>query len=169
MVAFYGSTNSQFSHLHAVSGPGARLAALEAGQTDAAILALTESYIAEDGPYTLLATMDEIEAGVPNTYNAMQPFLDENEAAVEAFVRGIERAVAAWSQDPDAVVPIIVERMGIEEDIARRVVSDTTFPEDGVITDAQAEITVELMLAIGEIAEPIQPDAFVDRRFMGSD
>lgn len=152
-----------------VSGPGARLSSLLAGQANAAILAQAESYEAEDEGFVQVATLDDLPAAVPNSYNSMRSLLDERPEAVEAFIAGIECASDAWDSDVDSVVPIVSEFSGQSPEIAERLVTDSTGrdPECGEIREEDAQLVIDMLQESGDITGDLQPDDFIDDRFIG--
>lgn len=152
-----------------VSGPGARLAALEAGQADGAILALVESYQAEEQGFIKVAGLEDLPAAFPNTYNAMRDLLDERPEAVQAFVNGIECAIDAWDNDVDAVAPLVADFTGYDEDLARRFIEDSRGrdPECGAVAREDSELVIEALKATGDLTKDLTHDDIVDDRYIG--
>jgi len=152
-----------------VSGSGARLSSLLAGQGDAAILAQAEAYEAEAQGYVRLAGLEDLPAANPNSYNAMRSLLDERPEAVQAFIDGIECAVDAWDNDPDSVVPIVAEFTGYETELAQRFVTESKGrdPECGEIREQDAQLVIEMLRGSGDITGDVAPEDYIDDRFIG--
>lgn len=142
-----------------------RLELLAQGQVKAATL---------PEPLTTLATRlqggtvladDRAAAFVPTVIAFHQAALDEKPAAVSAFMRAYERAVAALNADAEAYRDVLIANIRVPEPLWATYPVPTFFP--AAVPDAeQTALVLDWMIARGLLEAELDYDVFVTDAFL---
>lgn len=152
-----------------VGGTGARYAALEAGQVDAAILYTPAEIAAVQSGYTNVGLFaDEIPQWAGGQVITTRTFLDENPDAAVRFLRGIVRG-HQFLNDPanaDRVVEIAAEVMELDPAVAREAYdlwyNAKGYPPNGEVDAVALQNALDTLLAIDVLTQPLTADAVLD-------
>lgn len=127
-----------------------RWKALQAGTLDAAIQLVPFNYIAEEAGFPNLGDVDDY---VPDFLFAAvctrMSWAEENSNLVTRLLRALQRGVQALYDDPDHAAEVVISRIEINSDHARRAcrefVSKAVIPKDLSIDPSAFSATVEAM------------------------
>ena len=155
-----------------VLGSAARLACLQSGECDAALLTWPRSFEARDAGFHILGITNEIEPLMYHIDIANPSWAASHRDLIEKYMRATTAAMR-FIHDPenrDEVVAVTMDYMGQPEDSTRQMLSYIWDPENRVVPQ-QAEIdidnvraTISLMSEYGVLAQP-RPKQFVDTSY----
>jgi len=154
----------------------ARYAALVGGAVDAAVLAVPQTFDAEDKGYSNLGFVGPYLGDVPtNVWYVNTKWAANHEADVMAFVKGNNRAVQ-FMLDPknkDEAVAILAKATGVSELIAARTydlcVRAKAFVLDGDISQEGLEKTRAMLDEVGDLQKPLKPiSAYFDGHYIAA-
>jgi ABC-type nitrate/sulfonate/bicarbonate transport system substrate-binding protein len=152
-----------------------RWEALKAGTLDAAIQLVPFNYIAEESGFPNLGDVDEY---VPDflfcAVCARMNWANENRDRLVGLLRALRRGVEALYDDPTGAAAVVLDRMNIKPEHARRAcqefVSKKVIPRDLSISPHAFAATLEAMQHAELIEDHLQSEmqASVDMRFLGA-
>ena len=158
----YASVNAQ-----------AYIAALVQGQISSAVLHPEQAIQAERQDENLHSIVNLYEVEPDYFYGAYfvsNDWLEDNQETAQAFVQALTRAHRTMYEDREAVVPIIAEASGFEEDIIDEaydvyMTEVQAFPVNEGLEEDRLEYTVQRMAEMGTLREGDAPDmtSLVDR------
>jgi ABC-type nitrate/sulfonate/bicarbonate transport system substrate-binding protein len=167
LIATEGVTPDQVDFLFAGSTTG-RLAALQSGAVDAAILTAPTLFKAEDAGFINLGLASDIAKDIPFTaYSVNRTWATAHPAAVKGFLAGCLKSVA-WFYDTanrEEAVAILMQAAKTQRDDAARSYDFFQkiqfFAHDGKVSPSQLSKTVELLRQLGDLDQDIAVDRLI--------
>lgn len=158
-------------------GTSNRLAALKSGTVAFTILAQPQSYEAEDSGYKILAHTPQFVPDFQFTgYNVSEKWASGHQAAVVAFLRGLDKAVQ-WLYEPankQEAVKILAPALKTQNTAALEKSWDLYFggqgkiiPKNGEPNVAGTQVVIQAMADDGELKAPLpKPQDFIDLSYI---
>ncbi len=155
-----------------IGGSGGRLACLQSGECDAALMAWPVAFEGLDAGYHILGITNEIGPLLYQVDTANPSWAAAHRDLIIKYLRATT-AAKRFIHDPenrDEVVAVTMDYMGQPENSTRQMLSYIWDPQNRVLL-AQAEIdinnvreTISLMAEYGVLAQPM-PELFVDTSY----
>jgi NitT/TauT family transport system substrate-binding protein len=154
----------------------ARYAALIAGGVDAAVLAVPQTFDAQDQGYTNLGFVAPYLGDVPtNVWHVNMQWAKQHEPEVLAFVKANNRGAQfiVDRNNRDVAAQILAKATNTKIDVALRTydlcVEAKAFQPDGSISAGGLERVRALLDEAGDLQKPLKPiDAFFDGRYIAA-
>ncbi len=151
-------------------GSGSRFTALKSGAIDAAILVLPFDQKAQREGFHLLGTQDsEVGDWWPNAvFVAKFQFIDEHVNTLRSLLRAYVKAIRLWIRHPKAAIEAIMKNLNYERFDAERAYERlfNRMSDRGDLPAHVMPVFWEVVMAVGDIKEPLPKSRFFDRRFV---
>jgi len=150
-------------------GAPPKLAALEAGQIDAAILTSPPSFEAIERGYKVIFSQADINPTWPTKIAiAHKNFIEKNPETIKAFLRALQRSVDHLIAHPEDGAKDLVNRVKYEERYSMMAMEEIIpgFPPNGEIDLSGLETFWEISIRAGDVDEVWPEEKWLDRRFI---
>lgn len=146
------------------------LAAMEAGQIDAAVLPSPQSYMAaEKGFVKLMSQRDHVATDWPtHVVYAEEEFISRNPNTLKAFLRGTGKAIEWIKAKPDDAAQLASKQLKFKVEHCRRAIEDIQdgwYP-DGRLPGKGLKIFWEISVQAGDVTEPWPDSRWLDETFL---
>jgi len=146
------------------------LAAMEAGQIDAAILPSPQSFIAaEKGFVKLMKQSEQIAPDWPtHVVYAKEEFTAKNPNTMKAFLRATGKAIEWIKAKPDEAAQLASKQLKFKVDHCRRAIDETVggWYSDGRLPGKGLKIFWEIAVEAGDVKEPWPNSRWLDDTFL---
>jgi NitT/TauT family transport system substrate-binding protein len=152
-------------------GSPPKVAAMDAGQVDAAILTAPTSFQAVEEGYQVIFRQTEINPTWPTKVAiAHERFVRENPESIKAFLRGLQRAIDLIKNNPQEGVNDLVKRVNYEEKYAILAVEELIpgYPDNGEIDQSGIDTFWEISMRAGDVDEAWPEEKWLNRTFIDS-
>ena len=149
-----------------------RLAALQAGRADVAVISPPLNLTAEELGFRLLATQQTAigELWPQGVFATRERVLAEQPGALRALLRAFIRGMRRVRAEREASVEQLMTRVKLPRAQAERLYDEAfpTLDERGDLSPGAMTVFWRMMVAAGEVTEPWPEARFLDRRFIDS-
>ena len=146
------------------------LAAMGAGQLDAAILSFPQTYMAaEKGFIKLLSQKEQIAPDWPtHLVYTKEEFIAKNPNTIKAFLRATSKAIEWIKANPDEAAKLASKQMKFKVEHCRRGIDEI---QDGWYSDGRPpqkgmKIFWEITVQAGDVTEPWPDSKWLDQTFL---
>jgi NitT/TauT family transport system substrate-binding protein len=150
-------------------GAPPKVAAMEAGQIDAAILTSPTSFSAIEAGYKVIFSQADINPTWPTKVAiAHRDFVKENPETIKAFLRGLQRGIDHMIAHPEDGAKDLVERANYEEKYSLMAIEEIIpgFPKNGEIDQSGVDTFWEITIRAGDVKEAWPEEKWLDRTFI---
>lgn len=155
-----------------IGAPAAALAAMVAGQLDAAILSAPSKYAAKDkGMYHLLSERRDLTPTWPkHVIYSSKAFLKKNPETTKAFLRAMTKGLDYIKTDKEGAADEIIKRLGFDKKYALLAVEEVTpdFERDGKIDPRGLQAFWKLAIEAGDVTEAWKDEKWLDSSLINS-
>jgi NitT/TauT family transport system substrate-binding protein len=146
------------------------LAAMEAGQIDAAILPSPQSYMAQEkGFVKLMSQRVQIAPDWPtHVVNTKEDFIAKNPNTIKAFLRATGKAMDWIKANPDEAAQLAHKQLKFKVEHCRKAIDETVsgwYP-DGRLPGKGLKIFWDISVEAGEVKEPWPNSRWLDDTFL---
>jgi NitT/TauT family transport system substrate-binding protein len=153
-----------------LGGSTQSLAAMEAGQIDAAILPTPQSYLAQEkGLVRIMSQSEQIAPDWPtHVVYAKEEFIEKNPNTVKACVRAISKAMEWIKANPDEAAQLAHKQLKFKVEHCRKAVDETvpTWFPDGRLPGKGLEIFWKISVEAGDVKEEWPNSKWLDDTFL---
>jgi NitT/TauT family transport system substrate-binding protein len=146
------------------------LAAMEAGQLDAAILSFPQTYLAaEKGFVKLMSQKEQIAPDWPtHLVYAKEEFIAKNPNTIKAFLRATSKAIEWIKANRDEAAKLASKQMKFKVEHCRRGIDEIKggWYSDGRLPQKGMKIFWELTVQSGDVKEPWPDSKWLDQSFL---
>jgi len=151
---------------------GARLAALESGQLDISILSTPFKFIAaEKGLNLVISEKRDITPTWPqHVVYGIDDFVKSKPETIKAFLRAMVKSIGHIESNPDDAVQILMDRLKLEEHLARMSVEDVTpgFDKRGGFDKTGLDLFWEISVEAGDVDHPWTYEEWFDMTYINT-
>jgi NitT/TauT family transport system substrate-binding protein len=148
-----------------LGGANQFLAAMEAGQLDAAILPSPQSYIAVEKGFVKLMSEKEFAPDWPtHVVYAKEDFTAKNPNTMKAFLRALSKSVEWIRAKPDEAAQLANKVLKIKLEHCRKAIDETVdgWYSDGRLPGKGLKIFWEISVEAGDVKEPWPDSRWLD-------
>jgi NitT/TauT family transport system substrate-binding protein len=154
-----------------LGGAAQFLAALAAGQLDASILSIPNTYTAVEKGYVRLATQRElISPDYPShIVYTKEEFIARNPNTIKAYLRATGKAIDWIKANPDEAAKLVNKQMKYPVDHARKGIDDVAYgwSSDGRLPqEAGMKVFWSIAVEAGDVKEPWSNSKWLDDTFL---
>ncbi|MEH7252240.1 ABC transporter substrate-binding protein [Neobacillus niacini] len=150
-------------------GAQPKVAAMETGQIDAAILTSPTSFSASDEGYKEIFSQADINPTFPTKVAiASESFVKKNPETIKAFLRGLQHGVDYMTENPEEGAKDLVNRVNYEENYSIQAIEEILpgFPKNGEIDQSGIDTFWEIAERAGDVDGTWSDDQWLDRSFI---
>jgi NitT/TauT family transport system substrate-binding protein len=157
--------------LLALGGSAQFLAALAAGQLDASILSIPNTYTAVERGYVRLATQRDLVSPDYPTHIVFskEEFIAKNPNTIKAYLRATSRAMEWIKANPDEAAKLVNKQMKFDVDHARKGINDVAYgwaPDGRLPQEAGMKVFWSIAVDAGDVKEPWPTSRWLDDSFL---
>jgi len=146
------------------------LAAMGAGQLDAAILSFPQTYMAaEKGLVKLMSQKEQIAPDWPtHLVYTKEEFIAKNPNTIKAFLRATSKAIEWIKANPDEAAKLASKQMKFKVEHCRRGIDEikSGWYSDGSPPQKGMKIFWEITVQAGDVTEPWPETKYLDQTFL---
>ena len=153
-------------------GSASRLAAMEAGQLDAALFAIPFDLIAAEKGYNVIVKQTDVMPDFPiQSFFARESYIKSHQAVIKAVLRAFIRGVRLAKSNKALAVETLIKTVRIKKQYAEKAYLSLVggWREDGrLASDGGMKAFFDMAMASGHIKAPWSKDKYWDNTFVAT-